>query len=389
MTLEPTIWQGCYGGGGWQRLLVPDAFQHPAKFSYALINRIYKHGLERGYWQRGSHVIDPFGGVALGGIVAAYHGLRWTGCELEERFVQLGQANIDLHRRALAQFGDPIPVLLQGDSRRLAAVLQEAGSLVSSPPYSSSLNTGTDEPMGSGGRLGGAIPARRYGDTTGQLGRMRDENPPAVVSSPPYADSPISSASNIQSAKCPESPPARDVRAEGYAGVVSSPPYEKQQSGGGLSQVRNGGDYNCTIAPPSKHCGYQHQGDAEGQLGNSTGDTFWQAAREIVQQCHLILPPGATACWVVKAFVRDKAIVDFPGQWLTLCQECGFELVEWCRASLVKRTEEPGLFGEPVTTTTDRKSFFRRLYEKKPGAPRIDFEEVLFLRRLDDPQPSR
>ena len=80
-----------------------------------------------GWVERGDLVVDPFGGVACGGVVCGYQGLRWVGCELEPRFVALGNQNIDLHRARMEQAGDPVPVLLQGDSRRLSEVLSGAG----------------------------------------------------------------------------------------------------------------------------------------------------------------------------------------------------------------------------------------------------------------------
>ena len=35
-----------------------------------------------------------------------------------------------------------------------------------------------------------------------------------------------------------------------------------------------------------------------------------------------------------------------------------------------------------VTKKTERKSFFRRLHERKPGAVRIDWEEVVFVEKV-------
>jgi hypothetical protein len=70
--------------------------------------------------------------------------------------------------------------------------------------------------------------------------------------------------------------------------------------------------------------------------------------------------------------------VPFSQDWARLCQACGFRLVEWIRASLVKRTAEASLFGGEIVETTERKSFFRRLAEKK-GSPAIDAEDVLVM----------
>src|SRR5882672_4314873 len=88
-------WHNCYGAG-WQGEIVPESFAHPAKFSRSLIQRIYEHAFANGWLKDGDIVIDPFGGVALGGLDAGIRGVRWIGCELESKFVALGNQNIDL-----------------------------------------------------------------------------------------------------------------------------------------------------------------------------------------------------------------------------------------------------------------------------------------------------
>lgn len=83
-------WSGCYGEG-WKGVCLDAAFQHPAKFSRALIRKIYDHATEEGWATSGCHIADPFGGVALGGYEAMQRGMHWTGVELELRFCDLGQ----------------------------------------------------------------------------------------------------------------------------------------------------------------------------------------------------------------------------------------------------------------------------------------------------------
>lgn len=83
-------WLGCFGSG-WNSLITPESYSHPAKFSRALIERIYQHALAEGWLVPGeSTVLDPFGGVALGAHGAVRHRLRWIGIELEQPFTDLG-----------------------------------------------------------------------------------------------------------------------------------------------------------------------------------------------------------------------------------------------------------------------------------------------------------
>jgi len=101
-----------------------------------LLCRILDFMLQQGWLKRGDTVLDPFSGVGTTAIEAASRGIRAVGVELEERFHLLGLANMELHRRTWATFGDPHPVLLRGDSRRLPAeaAMTEAEWLASDDP---------------------------------------------------------------------------------------------------------------------------------------------------------------------------------------------------------------------------------------------------------------
>jgi hypothetical protein len=162
-------------------------------------------------------------------------------------------------------------------------------------------------------------------------------------------------------------------------GVVGSPPYAVETDRlcphGGKSTDGEGGWRNFYSTNP------QNLGNPQGAAGL---DTFWAAAREIVAQCFAILKPGGVAIWVVKAYCRDGAIVDFPGQWRTLCEHVGFVTVHEHHAMLVERHGMQGeLFGAETEQTTQRKSFFRRLHEKKRPDLAINHETVYCMVKPD------
>jgi len=121
-------------------------------------------------------------------------------------------------------------------------------------------------------------------------------------------------------------------------------------------------------------------GTEQGQLGIERGETFWTAARQVVEQTYHVLTPGAHAIWVCKDFVRDKARVPFSHQWAQLCEACGFEWLHEHRAWVVEDYGTQLGFFEDQPIIKERKSFFRRLAEKN-GSPRIDWESVLCFRR--------
>jgi len=486
-------WHSCYSEG-WTGIITPDAFAHPAKFSRGLIRRIYDHLFEQGYLHEGDTVVDPFGGVALGALHAMQHGCHWIGCELEQKFVNLGNQNIELW---LATYAPHFPkwgsaVLVQGDSRELTRVVGGVvGASVSSPSYSASeMSDGrkTHNAFLRGeGRTGGRKASRgnlvprydAYSDNN--LGNLRATSADhatavqAAVGSPPYAGSDVTSdgqrgidTGNTQATaeqrreQRKNSPdgygcapgqlgamPAGDLQAavgsppyagneksdrthlrrdekrlgEGFTGrgrgcfrgsenygsaegqlgamregdfdaMVTSPPYEGSLHGDGAidyddseieSAKKSGNTAQRATWGVSRGVGVQSgkgYGYSAGQLGTESNNTFWQAARTIIEQTHQTLAPDAVAVWVCKSFVRNKKRVDFPGQWRELTEACGFETIEMIRAWLVEdRGAQYTLTGGLDERRIERKSFFRRLAESK-GSPRIDYEVVIIQRRI-------
>ncbi len=393
---EPTIWHNCYSDN-WNGVIVAEAFAHPAKFARGLIRRIYEHMRDSGYITPGDRVIDPFGGIAAGAVDAMSMGLHWYGCELEPRFVALGNANIDKWQRDLAMLGNRVGTawLIQGDSRYLASLLGGGMAATrSSPPYE------TDALGHSRGHAGlirgevyGTPPATEYGSTPGQLGAMRSGDFTAAVSSPPYADAvngtgegpgarhdPIhhngDNAHKVSSANGYGATPGNlgNLSGDGFQAAVSSPPYE------GSHMDISSHSLIGTNVNSSKY-GNAKYDNSDGQLGETSGDTFWSAARAIVEQTYAVLRPGGYAAWVCKDFVRRGQRVPFSDQWQQLCVAVGFEPVERIYAMLVDdHGDQLDIFGGSHARRIERKSFFRRLAEKK-GSPRIDHEDVIIMRK--------
>ncbi len=493
-----TQWHNCYDEG-WKGLIVPEAFSHPAKMSRGLLKRILAHAKEQGWLKEGDVIVDPFGGIGSTGILGAYEGYQVVCCELEQKFVDLAEQNFELHKDAWVEFGNPYPIILQGDSRQLCQIVEKADAIISSPPFVDSEHnykhglkvlgdnfkgrkawetkggtvqkadcivssppftqqfpahdkqenykgfkhvgsvknqaTGYRYSENTPGQLGAMKPGKVdmvvssppysddisrdrvnenfakskkdyirggksqyeiYGTTKGNLGNLKSGDVDAIISSPPYSEA--HSAKGSPGGICDKN--RKDLRkavwTKGTQGenpdnlgnlksgdvdcVISSPPYEGsiQTDGDGIdwSKIKEGGT-NKTLARTAVGTGY---GKTKGQLAEEQGDTFWQAAKLIVEQCFQILKPGGHAIWVVKSFVRKGKIVDFPGDWQRLCESVGFKTVCVHHAMLVKETKHQTLFGDTEIKRKERKSFFRRLAESK-GSPRIDFEVVLCMEK--------
>ncbi len=335
--MKSDIWQGC-SDDGWQGNIVPEAFSHPAKFSRGLIHRIYKHAYDMGWVEQRSWVLDPFAGVGLGALDAITHNLNWIGVELEEKFVKLGEQNIDLWNRQLKGWPNlGTAKIIQGDSRKLRNVIKEASLIVSSPPYikSQGVNPSTGIKQQKPRRLWDEY---SIGETEGQLGSMKEGSFDLCVSSPNFpTDQPCA------------------------------------------SQTRSKKNYHAfTRGDGTKR---DHQMRSEGNLAIS-GNTFWLASKEIISQCYKLLKPNGMIIWVTKDYIKNKKRVPFSDRWLALCKSVGFKLVCQHEATLVKSYgTQVNIEGNDEDITVERKSFFRRLAESK-GSPKIDWEDVICLVKL-------
>lgn len=323
-------WFGCYDGF-LKHWIVPRAYQHPA------IERIYVHAREEAWLQPGQHVLDPLAGVAIGGIAAANAGLRWTGIELEGHFVALAEENLAKHAQTWAALDKPLPVIRQGDARRLlelcprgnvgattgqlgAMPTGDAQAVITSPPYADADNRGKSDRLSQGfGRADGKkrpINRSDYGASPGQLGALPTGDPAQViqaVGSAPAACQPI-------------------------AHMLATPPQT-------LPQPEPLGEETVSGLP----------------------NDYWGSVALIYQSCFALLPPGGKIILVLKGYVRKGQYVDLPRQTADLLAGLGFRLLHWHRAWLVDRVAQARFDGGEDRRA--RKSFFRRLQEQKGGPP--------------------
>ena len=358
---ERTIWQDCYNQR-WGDNLVKDAYQHPAKVSFKLAERIYRHTIENGWIGKGGYVLDPFGGICGFGFHAMINDLNWIGVELEEKFVQLGQQNIELWNRQFRNWPNlGTARIVQGDSRRLKDVIKEASFhphgyneegygvviekadinlVVSSPPFSPLGNqpikiSGASQGIRSEYKFLGEKPESTYGQSVGQLGAMKEGFFDITIFSPPCGNS--------------------------HQACSSDGANQKNVLNNWKTQSKKAYSEN------------------DSNLGNSSDDTFWSTSKIIVQNCFDLLKVDSHIVWVCKNYIKAGKIVPFSDRWLALCESIGFKLVCRHQAALVKDFGvQKDLLGEDKRMTISRKSFFRRLAERK-GAPRIDFEDVICM----------
>lgn len=417
--MEVSIWHNCYDSN-LKGLITRESFAHPAKMARSLCERIFDHGQARGYWKPGDLIVDPFGGIGTTGIVGAYRGYQVISVELEPKFIELHQANIERNRAKWERLGLPVPLIVQGDSRKLRDHVDDAVGAVMSPPFAgnsggtgeaSSANLNAHYPGVFERHLGSMRNGAGYGASQGQINAMPEGDRAAVIgaiTSPPYADSEqdyaegwkrfhtngrtrVSKNDLQREANYGSTPgqmgalPAGDP-AE-VVGAITSPPWENCTSNEVIDQqarrqvASERGLSNSEHISPidmGQHGKITYADNTTGQLGAEAGQTYWAAVAQVYQELYYLLPPSGACAIVCKDYVKKRQRVQLCDQTTQLLKAIGFKVVERCHAMLVKEQRAPSLFGgEQVSTRVERKSFFRRLAEKK-GSPKIDYEEVIW-----------
>ena len=301
------------------------------------------------------------------------------------------------------------------------AALKEGSvqGVISSPPYAvistgaGGLNTKPAKHAGQqSGRSAEAASQdtdQKYGQQAGQIAALKEGSVEAVVSSPPYADTPTT-AGNVGNATNKNWGTGKRIgsAAEEYgsapgqigalksgevSAVVTSPPWESNSEGvKKASKFKNpeaftGNGKGHYASPAAKLAAMKREderdtyGESEGQIGKESGETYWAAMNLVYRSCFKAIKPGGVICLVLKDYVKAGKRVPLCDDTVRLIEHIGFTMIERVHAMLVKETEHADLFNGHTTTIKSKKSFFRRLHEKKPNAIKIDWEEVLFARR--------
>jgi hypothetical protein len=244
--------------------------------------------------------------------------------------------------------------------------------------------------------------ARREAKEKQWPGRLVSGKLDAALTSPPYADAvktgegpgarhdPIhhngdNAYKQSSQAEYGRTPGNLGNMAGGFDAAVASPPFEanghqKQELNGKNRLVRT----NPRFEGEKLYFTEYAVPDSLGQIGNTEGETFWAAARQILEQTYQVLRPGAVAAFVTGDFVRDGKRVFFGRQWMELCEAVGFEPVEWIVAWKVERRgEQLDIFGNFHSMDINRMSFFRLLANRKNPDAAILNEDIIIMRKPD------
>lgn len=97
-------WRGCYGSGAkYNRYIIPESVKHPAKMSWELLERIFKHLESMNLLTPDSIVIDFMAGTGRTGMMAALRRYRTISVELEPHFIEM-IAGYDCDGKSISDF---------------------------------------------------------------------------------------------------------------------------------------------------------------------------------------------------------------------------------------------------------------------------------------------
>lgn len=291
------------------------------------------------------------GGINVNGYTPA-PGRKWTGAAPDP----VGQRTYQ--GRAANRSKDNIETLKEGT---VEAVVSSPpwedevaggcpGSRLKAPPTS---GKGHSASLGARERQAQRDEQRVYGESPGQIGKLSGGKLDAICSSPPYE---ATDRNSLRKNKSLERK-AELLKAAGH------------------DPAKWLGQRRCT---EMRSNGY---GESMGQIGETKGETYWQAMHLVYRACFRAIKPNGVIVLVVKDYVSQKKRVPLCDDTIRLLEHIGFTVIERIHAMLVNETKHNDFFAGETVTKKERKSFFRRLAEKK-GSPPIDFEEVIIARKI-------
>jgi len=288
--------------------------------------------------------------------------------------------------------------------RRFSEIVGGCAAICTSPPYVDSMErSGGIDPLKSK-HTGGPNSQMnnsdtRYGSSKGQIGTLKSGDLDSIITSPPFEDINVCQDPKYQTGRTSGGGPLYGdygnsegqigkMKGGDLNGIVTSPPYEESlghNRGKAGAEREASGKYKqgYTTGEITKEY-YSHNPD---NIGNEKSKSYWEAMYKVYSECHKALKSGGYLVVVVKAYVKNKRRVPLPQQTLKLLIHLGFEPIERIKAMLTEETIQGNLFGSDIVKTKSRKSFFRRLAENR-GSPKIDWEEVLIVRKISQYQES-
>lgn len=199
-------------GFGAYRKFLESAISHPAKMNTKLLEFLI-----RTFTREGETVLDPMCGSGSMGVVASLLNRNAVQVDIEKKFI--GWAEEAKWKVKAKNTLTPKGTIRNvcGDARKLSSLLENVDVVVTSPPYSESLNesknttsnlkrekrlkTRGHQPknfMGGKARNCQLEDGLRYSHNPKNIGNLPHGNVDVVITSPPYADLSVISYDNVE-----------------------------------------------------------------------------------------------------------------------------------------------------------------------------------------------
>ena len=341
-----------------KKYFTPEHFAHPAKMHLGLLLWIVGK-----YTEAGETILDPMAGAGTT-MLATTLGRNVVLVDLEEKFCQMMEDN--WAKLKADGWGLSDCQIIQGDARQLEGLLVD--KIVTSPPYSD---------ISMGGGLNTKPPREGHNDQSGRSSKSPSQEGAGgyvdkCIFSPPYAESNQETSQKKRDwqignsfgrqlfTKLDEPNNVGNLPYGQIDKIVTSPPYDEGTGHGRGSNASN------EILDTKKlylH-GIGSYSEDMGNIGNMKGQSYLEAMLQVYQQCHKVLKPQGLMILVTKDFIRNKQRIRLSLDTIALCEQAGFELIDWHFRRLLTQ------------------SFWRVIYYKKhPEVERIDNEDVLVFRK--------
>ena len=289
-----------------------------------------------------------------------------------------------------------------GESEGQIGRLEYVDAVITSPPYSESLNVKANV-EGEERRIGEKMLDekryitphsiskidRKYSENPENIGNLSHGEIDAVITSPPYAEANRGGGIAVKGYEGvhgrdenlhlrhdrPLSDNPDNISNMPFVdSVITSPPYHDNKSDwDAKSRAAQEGEsvtYSDERGKERRNIGNIHYYDESEPLSSKYAkakkgcETYLEAMLRCYQECFQVLKPGGRIIIIVKSFVRNKKVVDLPYHTWLLLERCGFKLEDVLKFRLPSQ------------------SFWRVLqYQKDPNVERINHEYVLVCKK--------
>ena len=423
---DSLYWHGCYGlDTVFKKYVTPESFAHPAKMSFLLCERIFKHLEKLGLLQKYDVVCDFMAGSGRTNVVAFLRGYDSIAVELEPHFRRMIEDNIVLTKR---QINRKVEVkIIQGDSRHLSQFLAQQAVGIVSPPYQDTLII-----PGSKGSISinrknynsSYETKRGYSSNPQNIGNLKDKVLVGITS-PPYQDLMNSEKHGIDMSKISgnqktwgkysqlENPLIYSSNPQNIGNLkdkqlvgVTSPPYEEMlgdkhhsPKADKLTQIKGFTTYTergqskqnignlkdktmiGITSPP-----YENQVSMQDpnfipyipeNLGDRQGESYLQAMLQVYKEAVKVMPVLVT---VTKNPTRSGKLRRLDLDTVHLLQLAGYRVIDYHRAVLFEERKQATFLNTIRKELRGRLSFFKRLSLRR-GNVVAQYEDILICAR--------